>query len=567
MRHSSNERLILGVAILSLGLAVGDARAETPLAGKWKATVVSEGKEIVLVLVQVEEKEGKPSIRVLGPGARKDMPVADVAVGPRSLRFTLRMQGVPFRMVGYVPKGEEKPKRLLGSVQPPGNAEPLVLERTNLTDLDEKEAEKDSPGFDQLERVLQEKDAQKREEGLKALRQKHAGGPVALAASEALVHIAAGSGASAEKIGRLADDYLQAAAVYGREMELHATSQVARGLLSTGEKTPLALEYAQKAEKQLSDDDPTETRAATLKLLARALEKSGKADKIRVVKELVARLDEQLDEEFEKNAIPFQLEAPPRRRRSSERVVLLELFTGAQCPPCVAADIAFDAVLKTYKPSEVVLLQYHLHVPGPDPLTNADSEARAEYYGKDIEGTPTAFLDGKPTEPLGGGAGGSKESYDTLRKQLDAALKKQAGARLQLDVRRAGEQIDLTAEVADLEKTGDRVRLHFVLVEEVVRYPGSNRQRLHHHVVRAFPGGVKGFALLDASAKKKASVNLAELRKDLGSYLDRAAKEQRFLDDERPMNLRHLKVVAFIQDDRSKEVLQAAQMDVLPAEK
>ena len=29
----------------------------------------------------------------------------------------------------------------------------------------------------------------------------------------------------------------------------------------------------------------------------------------------------------------------------------------------------FDALAKTYKPSEVVLLQYHIHVPGPDPLT------------------------------------------------------------------------------------------------------------------------------------------------------------------------------------------------------
>jgi hypothetical protein len=246
--------------------------------------------------------------------------------------------------------------------------------------------------------------------------------------------------------------------------------------------------------------------------------------------------------------------------------VLLELFTGAQCPPCVAADIAFDAALKSYKPSEVVALQYHLHIPGPDPLTNADSEARAEYYGKAVEGTPTAFVDGKVTEPLGGGAGGSKESYEALRKQLDAGLKKQAGARLQVDVRRAGDQIDMEAEILDLEKSGDRIRLRFVLIEEVVRYPGHNRQRLHHHVVRAFPGGVKGFALLDARAKKKASINLAELRKALTSYLDRAAKEQPFLDDERPMNLRNLKVVAFIQDDKSKEVLEAVQADV-PAEK
>ena len=566
MRQRWYERTALIAAVIGAALVAGSATAATPLAGNWKATVVSEGKEIILVLLRVAERDGKPAIEVIAPADRKGMPVEDAAIEAGALRFTLRMHGLPFRMVGYAPKGDEKPKRLIGSVQPPGNAEPLILERTTQTDLAEKEIEKASPGFDQFERVLEEKDAKKQEEGLIALRQKHAGQPVALTASEALTHLAATSGAPAEKLGRFAAEYLQAAAMYGREMELHAAAQIARGLLSTGENTSLALEYAHKADKLLATHDPTETRAATLKLLARALTKAGKADQAKDVKERVAKLDEQLDEEFAKNAIPFKVEAPPRRRRSSEHVVLLELFTGAQCPPCVAADIAFDAALKTYKPSEVIALQYHLHIPGPDPLTNADSEARAEYYGKAIEGTPTAFLDGKATEPLGGGASGSKESYETLRKQLDGALKKQAGARLQLDVRRTGEQIDMEAEVADLEKSGDRVRLRFVLIEEVVRYPGHNRQRLHHHVVRAFPGGVKGFALLDASAKKKASVNLAELRKALTSYLDRAAKEQPFLDDERPMNLRHLKVVAFIQDDKSKEVLQAVQTDV-PAEK
>ena len=39
--------------------------------------------------------------------------------------------------------------------------------------------------------------------------------------------------------------------------------------------------------------------------------------------------------------------------------------------------------------------------------------------------------------------------------------------------------------MADLKKTGEKVRLRFVLVEDVARYVGGNGQRLHHHVVRA----------------------------------------------------------------------------------
>ncbi|HEY7312289.1 MAG TPA: hypothetical protein VH643_23195 [Gemmataceae bacterium] len=554
------------LALLTLAagfIAVCSAPAAPPLAGNWKVTAVSEGKEIVLALIKVEERDGKPAIKILGPEAVKDAPIENVTVADRSLRFTMMMRGTPFHMAVYAPKGEEKPKKLLGAVQPPGNAEPLIVERTDQTDIAEKDAERDSPGFNELERLAEEKGARKREEGVKALVKKHAGEPVVLAAAEMLVQIAIADGAATDKVGPLADQYLKAAAVYGREMELHAALQLARGLLAAGKDSPLTVEYARQAEKQLKPIDPLQKQEFVLKVLAQALRKAGKDDEAKALDARLAKLETQLDEEFEKHAIPFKLEARPRGKRTNERVALVELFTGAQCPPCVAADIAFDAVHKTYKSNEVVLLQYHLHIPGPDALTNADSEARGEYYRQDS--TPAVYLDGKesdPRHPLGGGRAGGKESYDTLRKQLDGAIKKNVGASLWVATYRNGDKIDIEAEVSDLAKVGDRVRLRLVLVEEVVRYPARNGQRLHHCVVRAFPGGVNGFALLDNSVKKKATVNLADLKKSLNAYLDKAAKAQRFPDDNRPLDLKRLKVVAFVQDDRSKEVLQAAEANV-----
>ena len=57
-------------------------------------------------------------------------------------------------------------------------------------------------------------------------------------------------------------------------------------------------------------------------------------------------------------------------------------------------------------------------------------------------------------------------------------------------------------------------------------------------------------------------MKLSELAKGLRNYLDASAKENPFPDDERPLALKRLKVVAFIQDDATKEVLQAVQADV-----
>jgi hypothetical protein len=242
------------------------------------------------------------------------------------------------------------------------------------------------------------------------------------------------------------------------------------------------------------------------------------------------------------------------------------LFTGAQCPPCVAADVAFDAALKAYKPSEVAFLEYHLHIPGPDPFTNTATKARAEFYGGEIRGTPTTLVDGKTTPGLGGSRQGGEKSYETLSKLINEQLETAVGARVKLSVKRNGDKVDMEADVSGLKKPGKNVRLRFVLVENVARFQGRNNQRLHHHVVRDFPGGVDGKALTGRGDTAKASVALDELRTKLKAAIDKLDVNGRFFNGERPVAFKDLKIVAFVQDDDSKKILQAAQADV-PAAK
>src|SRR5262249_7997514 len=134
------------------------------------------------------------------------------------------------------------------------------------------------------------------------------------------------------------------------------------------------------------------------------------------------------------------------RKTKSDRVVLVELFTGAQCPPCVAADLAFDALTKTYKPDEVILLQYHMHIPGPDPLTNPDNEARFEFYGDAVEGTPAVVMSGSPLESAGGSFEDGSGLYKAYRKTLDQLLERPGKAKVTASATRKGDKIDITAE-------------------------------------------------------------------------------------------------------------------------
>ena len=117
-----------------------------------------------------------------------------------------------------------------------------------------------------------------------------------------------------------------------------------------------------------------------------------------------------LDSEYRKRfPNPLKLDAYKPGEKRSDRLVLAEVFTGAGCPPCVAADLAFDAAMERYSRKELAVVMYHEHVPRPDPMTNLDTQARSKFY--DVTGVPTYVIDGKATTG-GGGRDSAREPYD-----------------------------------------------------------------------------------------------------------------------------------------------------------
>ena len=123
------------------------------------------------------------------------------------------------------------------------------------------------------------------------------------------------------------------------------------------------------------------------------------------------------------------------------------------------------------------------------------------------------------------------------------------------------ERIDVNATITALaDKTAAHLRV--LLVEDVVRYPGLNGRRLHHHVVRSIVADVGVSLAKGASKSIKSSVAVDELRRKLAENLERVNKEDPFPTDERPLDLKRLKIVVLLQDEQSKEILDAVQADV-----
>jgi hypothetical protein len=529
----------LGVALLMPAILMATRHrapaAESALADTWKVTVAPPGRDVTLFIVKLKEADKKwdaETVASLIPMAK----VKEVRVGDdKALHLSISGGPQTFTFVVRLPKGEDKPKKLLGGVDIGGQHLFAWLERTDAKELNQNTAVVNDPAAPALGAAMQKRDPKEKLAAIKEWLDKH-GDSVSLAYFARLQSIQA------------------LAATGASEQDLHAEAERLAKLVEP---------YGPEAKPQADlDTEVTQSEAAGLKTLASSLRKEG--GKEAQLKEVTARLtkaEEKVDQAFLKNAIPFKPEPYAGRKDNSDRLVVVELFTGSQCPPCVAADVAFDAALETYKPKDVAFLEYHLHIPGPDPMTTKDSEARSEYYG--IQGTPTAYVDGKETPPLGGGKGAGKRSYDELTGKINGALGTKPAAKLDLKADRQGDVITIHANASDVSKDAKDVRLRLVVAEAVVRYAGPNGQRFHHHVVRAMPGGAEGITVKDGSAKQEVKVDVAEIRKALEQYLTDFEKQKaKFPDDSRPLALKDLIVVALLQSNANKEVLGSAQVEV-----
>jgi hypothetical protein len=512
--------------------AMALARADDGPAGNWKVVLPGQIQDKPLWILQLANKDGKWSGKILAqePELQARASVESVSVDNGLLDIKLKLNdAVTIRIQARQPK--EKDAKVLASVAVQQTIGPAVLEPTTLTSLDPFEVNKE------------------------LLSRQTAGHEVVQAALN-LLRQAAAHKAKPEEVRAWADRAAKNAEPYGPLWHRKVVLDIAEALGGQDGFAATALQYARQAERLLEDKDSPATKKKVLTALGAALEKAGKTDE---AKEVQARND--------KIAL-VAVQPFAGRKGKSNRAILVELFTGAECPPCVASDLAFDALEKTYKPSEVVLLQYHLHIPGPDPLTNTDTESRQKFYGNSIRGTPTLIFNGKPGAQGGGSIDAAQPKYEQILGIIEPLLEKPAKATLKLSATRKGDKIDIKADVADLEETGPDVRLRLALVEDKVSYTGGNKQPQHHSVVRSMPGGPAGTVLKDKTLSKSVSVDLQELRKHLGDYLEKVASdpEQPIKWKDKPMELKKLRVVAFVQNDDTGEVIQAAQADVTDTE-
>jgi hypothetical protein len=303
-----------------------------------------------------------------------------------------------------------------------------------------------------------------------------------------------------------------------------------------------------------------------------------------------AGLDDALDARYREDGYKApEAEKYQRATDRSERLVLAEIFTGSGCPPCVAADLAFESAMHRYG-KELAVLMYHLHVPRPDPMANPYTQSRAKFYA--VPGVPTYVIDGDAK--TGGGAADNALPFfkKSVEPVVDQRLTVKADAAITLKASGTDKAVKASVTVDPIETKATKLRLHLVLAEEQIRYSGENGIRFHPMVVRSMAStgaeppkapaeGVKpevtpnmpipilGFPIEPGKAKSvEYTFDLAKVAADgLANLVDLEQHSARypnhkFVIKKHEVDSKKLSLIAFVQDEESKQVLQAVRVEL-----
>ena len=594
-----SRRLAVTLAALvaaALPVPAQDAPAKFPT-GRF-ALAVGDGDRMERVhLLALGVEGGKPSAKLVAVAPRSPAPVIGAPTFEGGvLRVPLTRGGNRFEL--EVRPDPKDPSRYLGSLDVRvqtfrATLEPTTLDKLTVADAVVPTVPSESrlaiaklrvgeellrhlaelaADADEGWRLAQEADAVAKADApeIDRLRRKLAlageGAASAQAARDLLAGAAAGDAPAAD-VAAWAGAVTAEAAPYGPQVVARARADLTRRYARRAGCGNVAVGFALEAAADASLSK--QGRVTALGVLARAQSQAGLPDDAKATAKRVAGLDAELDAEYRKAVPPF---APKkyagRADKAANRVAVLELFTGAECRPCVAADVALGALAESYGPADAIFLQYHVHYPTPDPLANADTAARLGYYVNQhpdgMGGNPGALVNGKPAAGGGGGLAQAAAKFTEFATLLDKTLEQKAAVGVRGGVKRSGDDLAVTVELTGTKGLGDKAVLRLVLTEGSVRYVGGNRVRFHRHVVRSLLGTGRGVPVAGLNGGKSATTHsLKALRDELTEHMHTwGGPGREFEFAERPLDLTGLTVVALVQDDATGEVVQAAQFGV-----
>lgn len=227
----------------------------------------------------------------------------------------------------------------------------------------------------------------------------------------------------------------------------------------------------------------------------------------------------------------------------SQRLILVEEFTQASCGPCAAANPAFNTMLNNNS-TKAVSIKYQTNWPGVDPMNAQYPTAvasRVTYYG--LNSVPYAVMDGEAV--TGSNYTGYPGNLTQTKINTEYAVTSPFNINISHYLNNAQDSIFISMTVTATQNfTGvNYLRGHVVLVEKHIDFaspPGSNGETDFYMVCRRMYPSQTGTGM-----------PLTWVNGDDSTLTFKAAIPSYIYD------INQLAVVGFVQDNGSKEVLQA----------
>ncbi len=230
------------------------------------------------------------------------------------------------------------------------------------------------------------------------------------------------------------------------------------------------------------------------------------------------------------------------------RLVLFEEFTQASCGPCASQNPAFNALLAANS-AKAISIKYQTSWPGVDPMNAAnpaDAQARVTYYS--VSGVPWSAMDGSATNggSYSGAPANATAAAINTRYAVAPGLALLATHTLNSTYDSVQIAVNISNSTSSAFSSGSSgsLKLHTVIIEREINYPtapGSNGEKDFYNVMRKMLPSSAGTSLADSwaiGASQTFVFNVA-----LPTYI---------------ANLGEIAIVAFVQDNSNKDVINAA---------
>ena len=252
----------------------------------------------------------------------------------------------------------------------------------------------------------------------------------------------------------------------------------------------------------------------------------------------------------------------------------------------ITVDVA-DTLIARYRPDELVVLEYHVT---QSILTNLSAQQRARYYQRSFG--LSLFIDGNSV-PGDNIHVFSREGTNAFSREVDRSIKNYQDevdrelrlippVTIDLRVERSGPILDYEVDVVPvIELSGDPLRLRIALVEDPVDVElTSDGTLVNRMVVREMIGAENGFEVVFESDRFHIAgqVDIRQIEARIHDFLSRRVNldpdtiddptyRRSMLEEYRRysrIDPERIRLVAFVQRENDRAVLQAAVFDLRP---